>query len=228
MGVVFVTGIDTEVGKTVVCGLMARAAFDRSASVATWKPVQTGAAEPEDIREHRRIANSGPLPEDGYGVTCPYLFEKPASPHLAAELEDRTIRKEVLDTTIGVLNGVYDHVIAEGAGGLMVPLNNIMTTMDYVQEKGWPLVIVASGRLGSINHTFLTLYAAKNSGIDVVGVVYNKYPSVDGVIEEDTELVLKKGLNVLFPEARLISIPKLEDVSDGDLDNLFEFVQMGR
>ena len=227
MGVIFVTAIDTEVGKTMVCGLMARAAFNNSVSCATWKPVQTGAQEPEDIREHRRIADSDSLPEDGYGVTCPYLFDKPASPHLAAELEGRTIHEEVLDTSIGVLTGIYDHVIAEGAGGLMVPLSPTMTMLDYVKKHNWPLVVVSSGRLGSINHTLLTLNCAKHAGLDVAAVIYNLHPKKDEVIQEDTEMYLKKALRALYPDAGFVSIPHVDEVTDEHLDALLRVVKKG-
>ena len=152
----------------------------------------------EDIQTHRRLQGIGLTEHDRNGSTCPYVFAYPCSPHLAAEQEQRPISLEVIDKATHSLLQSYDTVLLEGVGGLMVPLNREQTLLDFATERGYSLVLVTSGRLGSINHTLLSLAAARHAG---QRLVYNRYPAVDPVIGAGTERYLRDYLQRHFPEA---------------------------
>jgi dethiobiotin synthetase len=190
-----ISGIDTDIGKTVATGLMARALLSQGYSVITQKVVQTGCAGiAEDIQQHRKLMDVEFFPEDKNGLTCPYVFSKPCSPHLAAELDQTQIDPDTITVTTQSLAAKYDHVLLEGAGGLMVPLTREMTFLDYLQDQGYPLILVSSPRLGSINHTLSALELAKGRGVEVRGIVYNYYDACDDVICRDSRKVFVSSL----------------------------------
>ena len=100
----------------------------------------------------------------------------------------------------------YDTVLIEGAGGLYVPLSEAYQTIDYVAEHGLPVVLVTSPRLGSINHTLLSLEACRNRNIEVAAVAYNLYPPAPEPIVRDTRTYLKAYLADRFPAARWLEV----------------------
>ena len=156
--VYFVSGIDTNIGKSYATGYLARIWNGQSIRTITQKLIQTGnTGISEDIELHRRIMGCGLLEEDREGLTMPEIYSYPCSPHLAAEIDRRPIDFDKIDRTTAVLSERYDAVLLEGAGGLMVPLTRELLTIDYIARKGYPLIYVTSGRLGSINHFLLGL-----------------------------------------------------------------------
>ena len=209
----FVTGIDTDIGKTYATGLAARFLRCQGIAAVTQKIVQTGAsgAIADDILLHRRLMGIKPLPEDLDGTTCPYLFRFPASPHLAAALENRLIDPNIITDATMRLLAMYDTVLLEGAGGLNVPIHRDFLIADYLQERRYPLILVTSGRLGSINHTLLTLEAAANRDIPLAGIVFNHYPPSDAVICGGTlDLFRSSGPLVEMPEIAPDNAPDVD------------------
>lgn len=208
MSTYFITAIDTDAGKTIVTGLLGKYLKDKKADVMTMKLSQTGCEEvSEDIEKHRELMGEELRAEDKTGETCPYLFKFPASPHLAAEMEGRLIDPERLIQSIHSIEGKYQEVLVEGVGGLMVPINQDVLVADFIQKHDFPVILVTSGRLGSINHTLLTLEVLKNRGISVYGVIYNHYPVTAPEITADSGFVLKKHLTNYFPEALWGEVP---------------------
>jgi len=185
--VIAVSGIDTGTGKTIATGLLARALLDCGQSVITQKIVQTGSpgGVSEDILEHRRLMGCGLLEEDREGLTCPYLFAYPASPHLAAGLENRTIDLMTIRRATFRLQQRYRTVLLEGAGGLLVPLTDELLFADYIRDAGYSLLLVTSSRLGSINHTLLSIEACMKRGITLKGVIFNRVQEADKLIGDD-------------------------------------------
>lgn len=199
--VYFVTGIDTDAGKSVVTGILAREWNARGNRTITQKFIQTGCTErSEDIEVHRRIMGCGLLPEDLDRTTCPILFTYPASPHLAARIDHRTIDLSLVGKSTEKLLRHYDTVLLEGAGGLFVPIDGLYNTIDYIAEHHLPVILVTTPRLGSINHTILSLEACHTRNIEVAAVVYNLYPEKDGPIAEDTREYLKMYLKTFHPD----------------------------
>jgi len=186
--VICISGIDTDIGKTVATGLMARTLLSKGYSTITRKIVQTGCSGiAEDIKTHRMLMGIDLLPEDISGQTCSYTFTKPCSPHLAAELEQETIDLKRITEATEDLAADYEYVLLEGAGGLLVPLTREVSFLDYLQKQKYSLIIVSSPRLGSINHTLAALELAEGRGIEVIGIVYNCYGEHDNEIRRDSQ-----------------------------------------
>ena len=223
---ILVSGIDTGVGKTVATGLMARYLLRRGVNAVTMKLVQTGnVGYSEDLEEHRHFMEKT-FPEDAQGLTAPQIFAFPASPHLAANLETRTVNMDAIRSACAALAQRYDLVLAEGAGGLAVPLTEDILTADLAAEMKWPLILVASGKLGSLNHTVMSLEFAAARKIAVRGIVFNYAPGADPVIDADSERMMKKYLGRYgFPQA-LVRIPELRTpLPDPDFSALFPEVR---
>ncbi len=197
-----ITGIDTDIGKTVVTGLIGRYLVGRGLRVISQKVVQTGCTGmSEDILRHRQIMGSEIFAEDRHGLTCPYVFSTPCSPHLAARLEGRKIEHEVIGRATDKLRSTYDVVLLEGAGGLLVPLTEDTTFLDYLEKRGYPLILVSSPRLGSINHTLSALEVVRNRGMHLCGIVYNRFQETDRRISEDSAEVFSRSLKKYgFPD----------------------------
>lgn len=213
--VFFVSGIDTNIGKTYATGMLAAALARQGKSVITQKMIQTGCGEvSEDIEMHRRLQGIPFTDEDKDGTTCPYIFTYPCSPHMAAEKDGERIDTQVITDATRVLRERYEFVLLEGAGGLMVPIDRERTTIDYIKECGYPVLLVTSGRLGSINHTLLNLFACRSYGIPVEALVFNDYPQEDALITANTIDYLKGYLAEFHPETHWIRLPEATDGED--------------
>ncbi|MBD5243922.1 MAG: ATP-dependent dethiobiotin synthetase BioD [Bacteroides sp.] len=205
----FVSGIDTDAGKSYATGWIARQMMDRGLRVATLKLVQTGnEGSSEDIAVHRRIMGTE-LPEDAELITAPQIFSYPASPHLATRIDGREIDFDRIDRCAELLAERYDMVLIEGAGGLMVPLTDEMLTIEYPQKRGIGVVLVTNGRLGSINHTILSLEALERRGMRIDTVAYNHHFDNDPVIAPDTRNFIARYVERHFPATRIVDIPSL-------------------
>lgn len=223
--VIAISGIDTGVGKTVVTGLLARALLKAGRNVITQKPVETGGSGvSEDILRHREVMGTPLQRVDRDGTTCSYLFSHPASPHLSAALENKTVDVSVIDRATTRLQAEYDIVLMEGAGGLLVPLNEELLFADFLQERSYPLILVSSGRLGSINHTLLSIEACRIRGLRLKGLFYNVTGSSDAVIAQDTLKVLRHALEKYGYRCPVIEIPDIgedcPELSNDDLENI--------
>lgn len=185
-----ITGIDTDCGKTVFTAHLAKSLLAENQSVSTFKMVQTGCENfSDDILLHRKICGISLTKEDKEGLSCPYLFKTPCSPHLAAQIENCVIDPAHISKTISKMNSVYETLLIEGAGGLMVPLRENYTIIDFAKEFNLPVLLVTSGKLGSINHTLLSLEALDRRGIELIAIVYNEIPKVRGEIASETKRI---------------------------------------
>lgn len=209
--IIFVTGIDTDAGKSYATGYLARQLASEGKRVITQKFIQTGCDDySEDIDIHRRIMGVGQLPEDIDHTTAPVIFSYPASAQLAAALDHREIDLDEIDRATASLAQSHDTVLIEGAGGLMVPITDTFFAIDYAASRGLPVALVTNSRLGSINHTILSLEAIKSRGLKLHSLIYNSYYDNDPVISEDTRGFVKRYISRQFPEAAFIEIPVIE------------------
>lgn len=207
----FISGIDTDAGKSYCTAWYANELAKCGKRVITQKFIQTGnKGHSEDIDLHRRIMGTGYLPEDREGLTMPEIFSYPCSPHLASRIDNRPIDFYKIEQTTLELARRYDIVLVEGAGGLMVPLTEEYLTIDYIAEKQYPLIFVTSGKLGSINHTLLSFEAIKNRNIRLDTVLYNLYPTVeDKTIQEDTMHYIQTYITKHFPGTKFEVVPEI-------------------
>ncbi len=203
----FISGIDTDAGKSYATGWLASEMMRQGMSVITQKFVQTGNQEfSEDIDVHRRLMGICMQPVDLAHLTAPVIFSYPASPDLAARIDGRNLDLDIITDATHRLLTQYDHVLIEGAGGLMVPLKGEYLTIDYVRDHHLPLVLVTNAKLGSINHTLLALNAIRAYGIDLFAVIFNHHFDNDKTIAEDTHDYVRNRLANHFPDTLFIDM----------------------
>jgi dethiobiotin synthetase len=200
---VFVTGTGTEVGKTVVAAAIARTLAEAGDAVAVFKPAVTGLEDPgePDHALLRRAAGSGLSDEQ----VAPYRYGPPASPHLAAEIAGEEIDPERLRITAREAAQGADALVCEGVGGLLVPLAAGYLVRDLARDLGLPLVVAASPGLGTINHTLLTVEAARAVGLAVAAVVLTPWPEPPGPVELSNRETI-----AALAEVRVETLPRLD------------------
>ncbi len=204
----FLSGIDTDAGKTYAPAYLAKRFMQQGLSVVTQKFIQTGCKDDsEDIIAHRKLMGIDLLPEDKDHTTAPIIFTYPASAQLAARIDGRDIDISLIDRSREILASRYDVVIIEGAGGLMVPFTDDFLTIDYPTTRQLPVVLVTNGILGSINHTLLSLEAIKARGLELPYIIYNKYFDTDELIAEDTLGFIRRYVTKHFPDTEIIEMP---------------------
>lgn len=203
--IIFISGIDTDAGKTYATAWLAKHLMKKGQRVITQKFIQTGnSGYSEDIVKHRELMGTGLLPEDEDFTTAPIIFSYPASAQLAARLDGKEINLDKVRQSGAVLASRYDSVLVEGAGGLMVPVTDDYFTIDYVKDEKLPLALVTNGVLGSINHTILSLEAIKNRDITLRYLLYNTYFDNDKTIADDTRGFISRYLAKHFPESEML------------------------
>jgi len=226
MKVFFISGIDTDIGKTVLTASMAKFLLDKKRAVTTFKLAQTGSPDGRsmDVDAHRKLAQMPLSGCDKKKLTFPIVYTYPASPHRAAKLDDRPLDFAKLEDAYRKVCDRFEYVLVEGAGGLMVPLTETLLTIDYAARMKWPLVLLCGGRLGSINHTLLSLEAAKTRGMRIAAVVYNLFPATDPIIEAETRLYLQNFLQRHYPGTLYYELPEISGeviTSTPDYSQLF-------
>lgn len=171
----FVTGTDTEVGKTVASCALLQAARSLGYRTAGYKPVASGSEmTPEGLRNSDALAlqrNSGLALE--YAAVNPYTFAEPTSPHIISADEGKPIRADVLSDGLRALDAQAEWLLVEGAGGWFTPLAEDYTFADWVQRERLPVILIVGVKLGCINHAMLTAQAVEQAGLLLAGWVAN-------------------------------------------------------
>ncbi|MFP5042418.1 dethiobiotin synthase [Parasediminibacterium sp. JCM 36343] len=189
---IFITGIGTGIGKTVVSAIITEAL-----EADYWKPIQAGIEEGTDALQVRSLLSNTKTmihPEA-------YTLQMPASPHIAARAEGREISIPVLIKSQPSTVNCQRHLIMEGAGGIMVPVNDNEFVIDLIVALKAKVILVSRNYLGSINHSLLTAAICKQKNIDVIGWVFN-----DQYLDYENEIVQWTG----YP--KIASIPFVENV----------------
>jgi dethiobiotin synthase len=201
----FITGTGTDVGKTLVTAGILRWLRAQGMDAVSAKPVQTGARRDggvwrsPDLDLHLRIADYTPE-EDEYALMAPYCYEPACSPHLAGRLVSRVPDVGRICECVHTLQSRHAAVLVEGAGGIMVPLDDKTLLLALAARLGFPVVIVALAGLGTINHTLLTIEALKHAGVPVLGVILNEpHASPRSAIKDDNPRAIERyaGVKVL-------------------------------
>lgn len=197
----FVTGTDTGAGKSVVAAAIAAALHKRGERVAVWKPVVTGLDEPDPggwPPDHELLAHAvGGKARDVTTAT----FGPAVSPHLAAELAGAVLDLDALTRSAGAAAARADVLVAEGVGGLLVPFGDF-TVRDVAVALGLPVVIAARPGLGTINHSLLTIEAARAAGLDVRAVVLTPWPDEPNVMQRSNRATIER-----FGEVAVATLP---------------------
>lgn len=170
----FVTGISTDVGKTMVSAILVEAL-----QADYWKPIQAGELDNSDTHKVERLITNK---KSKFHSNC-YALKTPMSPHAAAEIDRVAISLKKIKTP-----NTKNHLVIEGAGGLMVPLNNTQTIMDIIKPE-YQVIVVSRHYLGSINHTLLTVNMLKEKGFKVAIVFSgNEHKSTEDIIGKMTKV----------------------------------------
>ncbi|MBT6177378.1 MAG: dethiobiotin synthase [Deltaproteobacteria bacterium] len=199
----FITGTDTDVGKTFVsAALMAAAPHN----VRYWKPIQTGAPEHCDTETVLRLTARSAESALHEGLR----FKEPASPHHAANLENDNITLDSLQEIAANHRGDGSRWVVEGAGGLLVPLSSTLLMTDLIRVLGLSVILVSSTRLGTINHTLLSAYHLSAMGVDTAGIILSGEPDPSAL----------SGIQDHSPFPIIAQIPFMEDATPDKLKSL--------
>ena len=200
----FVTGTDTDVGKTCVAEAIVRRLAAAGRRVGVYKPVASGVGlGPGDARRLWEAAGR-PLSLE---AVCPQAFVAPLSPPRAARLEGRTVDERLLRTGFEAWLASSEVTVVEGAGGLFSPLGEMSLNVDLARDLGLPLVIVDAARLGAIGRTLATVRAAVAEGLTIAAVVLSHTSPTSGAADDPTaaeRIAVDSGRDL---EARLPGIP---------------------
>lgn len=196
----FITGTDTDIGKTVVSSILLT-----GLEAGYWKPIQAGRDPLTDTEFIKKITN---LPDSVF-YSESYNLSEPMSPHAAAQIDGVSISFD----EIRVPEVSQKHLIIEGAGGLIVPVNDEQYIIDLISHLGYPVLLVAKSGLGTLNHTLLSLEALKGREISVFGVVL-----VGEKHESNEQAIIKYG-----KIDRLFRLPILSDLNPELLKEAFNF-----
>lgn len=192
---IFVSGTDTEIGKSFVTASLAGILAKKGIDVGVFKPMMSGAKR-EDILSDAYILkqfSQDPLPLEKIN---PFQFDEPLAPYVASKRAGQSISlTEVLDAWY-TIRDQHDFYLIEGAGGLAVPLGEHFLVADLAKEIGYPLLIVARPNLGTINHTLLTVHYARSIGLDVLGVIINGLRTPAGVAEQTNPSLIEQFADV--------------------------------
>jgi dethiobiotin synthetase len=189
----FVTATDTGVGKSVLSAALLAAMRAAGQAVAAYKPVLTGVEEPPEgdwPADDRLLAVAASMDP---ALVAPLRFGPAVSPHLAAQLAGTRVEPQALVAMAEHLAAAHDGtIVVEGVGGLLVPLDGDYLVRDLAAALALPVLIAARPGLGTINHTLLTLQAARAAGLDVPAVVLTPWPDAPGEIERSNRATIER------------------------------------
>jgi dethiobiotin synthetase len=195
---IFVTGTGTEVGKSVVSAAICAALAASGKKVAAYKPVVTGIGEeggegwPPDHELLASVVSSGQEASD----IAPIRFEPPVSPHHAADLAGTKLDPPALVDAARRAAKDHDFIVCEGIGGILVPFTTGYMVRDLALDLGLPVLIAANPGLGTINHTLLTIEAARAGGLALLGVVLTPWPEEPSDLESSNREAIEQLGNV--------------------------------
>ena len=218
---VFVVGTDTEVGKTTFSAVFARHLLAMGRTVAPFKPVETGCEKNE---------TGALVPADGsrlmaatecrldVDAVCPYRFEPPVTPWVAAREVGTEIELSLLLERFRWLETRFDWVVVEGCGGLLSPICEGFDTLDLIRELALPTVVVGRSALGTINHTLMTLHTIRQSGHEPLGVVLSRgreeWEVAEGTNSEAIERFSDAHVVGVIPHVAEGAMPRLDWMDD--------------
>ncbi len=214
----FITGIDTDIGKTFVTKGIALALEAEGKAVGVFKPLQSGAIKRNneflapDLEAVKELSSN-------IKTKCSYLLEGEVSPALAARLAGVTINIEKIKTDFKEFSSHNDITLVEGAGGLLAPAADNMLCADLIKVLNIPIIIVSVPFLGRLNHTLLTIHYAKTNGINIKGIVINRIPNNT---DDLASLNFIKELKMYTDVVILGCIKELDNINKTQIINEFK------
>jgi dethiobiotin synthetase len=219
---VFITGTDTGVGKTFIAAKLIRSLVKNGIRAVPLKPIETGCPVKDDklnsvdaIELKKAAQVDVPLE-----LVNPYTFQYPLAPSVACELEGRRIEIEKIKDVFYTLSRQFDFVVVEGAGGLMVPIVGAYFFADLAYDMALPLIVITRPGLGTINHTLLTVQAARSWGLNLFGIVINySEPATNSLAEKTNPTVID-----LLSGVPILGIVPFSKFSNQKTEHIFDSI----
>lgn len=222
---IFVTGTSTGVGKTIIAAGLAWAMRKREIDVGVMKPFAT--ANRVFSRKYRSqdtaiLANASRV-NDADSELNPFFYPIAASPLVASELKhEPPINIEKALQTLQNLGMKHDFLIAEGIGGILVPLTENESVASFAKRADLPLVIVSTSSLGTLNHTLLTIMACKEFGLNIMGIILNKMPRKPNMVERKTAEVIERLTDIevlaVLPISKNVNYATIGELLENEID----------
>jgi len=213
---IYIVGTDTDVGKTVVGSCLARLLRNKGVDVGVFKPLESGCEKhggslvPADAV---RLMNAASV-EDRIEEVCPFRLETPVAPAVAALMEGREIRAAEVVEKFRLISSKHEFMLVEAAGGLYVPATFDAMNIDLVERLNLPVLLVARNRLGTINHTLLSLHLIQERRVRLAGVILNRTMREKGPDEDSNAQMISANSNAIVWGV----LPHLEKESAIDYD----------
>jgi dethiobiotin synthetase len=217
----FVTGTDTDVGKTVCCAALLQAAKQQGFSTLAYKPIAAGCESTSSglRNEDALILQQNSTIKVDYKWVNPIAFKPPIAPHIAADLEGQPIHIELVTAGLQRLQQQKsDLLIVEGAGGWHLPINSKQLLSEWVVEQQLPVILVVGMKLGCLNHAMLTYQALQNEGVKVAGWIANQLSTEMPFYQQNVQWLTQKISAPLIAE-----IPRLDCPSQCNLAQYVDF-----
>ena len=192
---IFITGTDTEIGKTVVAGGLAAALKAAGVDVGVMKPIASGGVEHKGhlVSEDAIFLKHAAQVDDALNLINPICLRHPLAPSVAAEIEGVSVNLRQIDDAFAELCQRHEFIVVEGVGGIAVPICEDMLVANLAQRFQLPLIVVARPNLGTINHTVLTVEFARSYNLEICGIVLNaSQEGAKGLVEETNPKELER------------------------------------
>ncbi|MBI0577912.1 ATP-dependent dethiobiotin synthetase BioD [Neobacillus cucumis] len=217
MNGIFVTGTDTDVGKTMISSGLAAVLKEKKIDVGVFKPLLSGIAREDPISDTSLLKQLSQT-SLSYEEITPFEFKEPLAPFVAAKLEGKSVKLEEVLIHWEKIRGKHEFFIVEGAGGISVPLGERFLVSDLIKALQLPIVIVARPNLGTVNHIFLTVQYAKSLGLAIAGIVINGINEHPDLAEKTNPELIEKLCGVPI----LGITPKLKEISNENIKKMVE------
>ncbi len=214
---IFVTGTDTEIGKTVIAGGLAAKLKQTGANVGVMKPISTG-----DMTDAEYLKHAAQV-DDPLDMINPVSLCHPLAPSVSANIEGKLVDMSQISKAYSILKQKYDYLIVEGVGGIAVPINDDKLVVDLIKYLGLPIIIVANAGLGTINHTMLTVEYARQHQITILGIVLNLFQSEKASLAELTNPIEIERVTQI-PVLGVVPFDEQIDTPNPDVDYLVDFI----
>ncbi|MDE5412036.1 dethiobiotin synthase [Alkalihalobacterium chitinilyticum] len=212
----FITGTDTDVGKTIVTGLISAALNKRGTNTIPYKPVQSGSFFRENQLYAPDVDTYEKMNNKAFPQSSTYLLEAPVSPHLAARWDTVTVKEDKIYTDYLHLSNACDCILVEGAGGVAVPIiDENYCVSDLMKDLKLPVIVVARAGLGTINHTTLTVHYIRQLGLPITGIIMNGFENSEKQAQQENVNMIEKMTNVPVI-GQLPFVQKIEQFLDNE------------
>jgi dethiobiotin synthetase len=226
----FVTGTDTNVGKTIISSGLAAVLKEKMIDVGVFKPLLSGISR-EDPASDTSLLKQLSKTSLSYEEITPFAFKEPLAPYVAGKLEGKNVTIEEVLSHWEKIRRKHEFFIVEGAGGISVPLGKRFLVSDLIKAMQLPLVIVARPNLGTVNHLFLTVQYAKSLGLPIAGVVINGISDHPDLAEKTNPQLIEElcGVPILgiTPKLKEITIENIKNIVKDHIDVTLLLNEMG-